>query len=133
MIKKSQLFLCFLPLILISISNARFLETLPPLANDQILSELKCGECILRNKTFCVKAQEGLIVESVFPPSYCCDSEQECESLISDSSWSCSNKYLNTVDKFKVCPFSKSQCGSESTLNISSISDTHCLKIESLQ
>jgi hypothetical protein len=95
-------------------------------------TDLKCGECILGNYTFCVRGTEGMIVGSTPPETYCCANAANC-TMAKNSSWACSSSYNNSVDKYRVCPYYPGQCGSSANLNLSGVGDSSCIRIKGLQ
>ncbi len=97
-------------------------------------AKMLCGECLLNNHVFCVKGAEGIVVDKTLPTNYttfCCNNTNNC-TYIKDKAWNCSAKYTNQVDKYKVCPFYKSQCGPSPKVNLTGVGDAKCLKLNAL-
>lgn len=110
MILKNLIFFIFVSTL--SFVSGRFLQgtfntSIPSLAATPYRTDMKCGECILGNYTFCIKGKEGLLVDTAIPQTYCCNNTKNC-SYTTDAAWNCTTKYKDYFDKFKVCPFIKS-------------------------
>jgi hypothetical protein len=63
---------------------------------------------------------------------YCCKDTISC-TYAKDPAYNCSSKYVDEVDKYKVCPFIKDQCGDSQSINLMGVGDSHCHKIRSLK
>lgn len=128
---KRQLFISLFVLLCLQSAQSRFLQTGPLINSNPYRSDLKCGECILGNYTFCVKGTLEMVVDTA-PQSFCCQTATNCQ-YTKDPSWVCSSNFNNSVDKFKVCPFIRNQCGSAPNLNLTGVGDSQCIRIKGLQ
>jgi hypothetical protein len=52
--------------------------------------------------------------------------------MAKDAEWNCSSKYTDPVQKYKVCPFIPTQCGSSPIVTLNGTGDQLCLKINRL-
>jgi hypothetical protein len=92
-----------------------------------------CGDCLMGNYIFCVKGTEGISVDSRLPSGYqtfCCRNSNNCTYIRNDA-WNCSSKYRD-IDRFRVCPFYRSQCGASPQINLTGVGDQRCMKVRSL-
>ena len=113
--------------------NSRFLaNSTPPLNSTYYNPNAPCGDCILSNYTYCIKGVEGQVVQEVAPQGYCCKDTLNC-TYLKNPNYTCSNTYNTTLDKLRVCPFIKKQCGNSNSLNLGQVGESQCMKLKGLQ
>lgn len=137
MIKIKYLISFYLSLLLLLLSpmgsEARFLQASTSNSASVIRAynaALPCGECLLGGNIYCVRGPEQFSGDTPLQ-GVCCNSISNC-SQASNSSWNCSSQYSNEVDKYRVCPFSKNQCGNSTIVSLDGLGDSECIRLKNL-
>jgi len=89
-------------------------------------SNLGCGACITGGYIYCVLGKEGDDYSNVTLTQNCCQNStaSACPQL-SNSNYTCSNKYTDKMLAKNVCPYQSSKCGGKgSTFRFSTWGDS---------
>jgi hypothetical protein len=80
---------------------------------------LGCGACVRGSYIFCYKGVEGEILNASLSATNqkCCMNATDCATEIANLNWTCSNLFTDTTFAKFACPFIKTNCGPNNTIN----------------
>jgi hypothetical protein len=80
---------------------------------------LGCGACIRGGYTHCYKGVEGQVLNASLSATNqkCCKNATDCATETASLDWTCSNLFTDTTLAKFACPFVKTNCGPNNTIN----------------